>query len=272
MTAPRQSGEMSLAVTQLPSVADVLRGDRSRRPLSDHFVAAGLRHDLEDWIYRSNAPRATVPATLLHAGDLRDLKEGSVLTSGPTARLRGILVGQLLRLLVVGHHLDDPFGDAVAAWRSVGAASSLLEVLDRLDHEERARLATDVTAHAVTLVGRLGDIPTGWRPRSNVRASQRFATGAVVVKDHFDLVVGSSHTTHASVALLDITTSPLTTFHEKLLRYHALVQTLLVGVAPLRAVILSTATNDLWSVDVDGELLRRALDDMCCALERKWST
>jgi hypothetical protein len=50
------------------------------------------------------------------------------------------------------------------------------------------------------------------------------------------------------------------------MRYHALVQTLRSGVVPLRTSAFSTATGELWTLDVDGELLTRSAGEVLSAL------
>jgi hypothetical protein len=64
------------------------------------------------------------------------------------------------------------------------------------------------------------------------------------------------------VALLDVTTSPLGEGAERVMRYHALVQTLRTSIVPLRTSMFSTATGELWSANVDDELLSRAVGDV----------
>jgi hypothetical protein len=71
------------------------------------------------------------------------------------------------------------------------------------------------------------------------------------------------------VALLDVTTSTLDEGEERAMRYHALVQTLRTGVVPLRTSAFSTATGELWSCDVDGELLTRSVADLLEVLRSK---
>jgi hypothetical protein len=77
-----------------------------------------------------------------------------------------------------------------------------------------------------------------------------------------DLMVGTTSGDAASVGLLDVTTSPLDEGAERVLRYHALVQTLRTSIVPLRTSIFSTATGELWSSDVDEEMLSRALREV----------
>lgn len=245
-----------------------MRGDRRQRPLADRSVAAGLRGDLEDQLYELLANTDRDPI-VLRASDLRQEPFVTPVASAPFGRLRGVLIGQLVRLMAVGHPIDDPYGDALSAWLASAETGTLADAFVQLDAEELARLATDVTAHAVTLTRRLGPINPQWRPRTGVRVVARLAAGAVQLRDQIDLVVGSVHTEHASVALFDVTTSPFGSDHERTLRFHALVQTLSSSVPPLRVVSLSSATNELWSLDVDNELLRRALRDVVDAVRTK---
>jgi hypothetical protein len=75
-----------------------------------------------------------------------------------------------------------------------------------------------------------------WMPRTSLRAYQRLAGGNVVLRDVVDLMVGTTASVEASVVLLDVTTSPLGESAERVMRYHALVQTLRTSVAPLAHV------------------------------------
>jgi hypothetical protein len=89
-----------------------------------------------------------------------------------------------------------------------------------------------------------------------------------VLRDVVDLMVGTTTGEVASVALLDVTTSPLGEGAERVMRYHALVQTLRTSIAPLRTSMFSTATGELWSTDVNDELLQRSVADVLRSLER----
>jgi hypothetical protein len=82
------------------------------------------------------------------------------------------------------------------------------------------------------------------------------------LRDVVDLAVGSTHADVASVALVDVTTSPLGTSAERVMRFHALLETLRTSVVPLRTSIFSSATGELWTLDVDRELLMRGVDDV----------
>jgi hypothetical protein len=253
------------------SVVEALRGDRSRRPLIDIASAGGLRSLLEDGIFEIIGPKRLNAALVVRASSLQQRFATTDLTMSSIGRIRGILIGQLLRLLSVGMSIDHAFDDAVVAWRSEGGANELVAHFDALDHDDRARLATDVEAHCVTLSRALGDIPSSWLPRSNVRASQRLAGGNVVLRDVVDLMIGTSTSEVASVALFDVTTSPLGEGAERSMRYHALVQTLRSSVMPLRTCTFSSATGEIWIRDVDYELLARSVQDVLSCITDQWS-
>ncbi len=176
--------------------------------------------------------------------------------------MRGILVTQALRLLSVGLDVEHAFDEALLAWRSDVGPNELTSYVDQLESDELARLDTDVTAHCVTLKRSLGSLSSRWMPRTSLRAYQRLAGGNVVLRDVIDLMVGTTTSGEASVALLDVTTSPLGEGAERVMRYHALLQTLRTSTVPLRTSMFSTATGELWSTDVDAELLSRAVDDV----------
>ncbi len=252
------------------SVVDALRGDRSKRPLIDTASAAGLRSLLDDGIYEVMGAERVMTPLVVRASSLHRASTTDIMTSG-TGRLRGVLVSQVLRLLSVGVSIDRPFDDALCAWRSEVGTNDLLEHLDRLDDDERARLATDLDAHCVTLSRALGEIPARWRPRSAARAIQRLAGGNVVLRDVVDLVIGNTTSDVASIALFDVTTSPLGEGAERTMRYHALVQTLRTSTMPLRTCTFSTATGELWVRDVDYSLLARSVDEVLSCVQELWS-
>ena len=83
-------------------------------------------------------------------------------------------------------------------------------------------------------------------------------------------MVGSTVSELASVALFDVTTSPLDAGAERTMRYHALLQTLKTSVVPLRTSIFSSATSELWTSDVDYELLSRSVDEVLAVLSDMW--
>lgn len=252
------------------SVVDALRGDRTKRPLIDTASAAGLRSLLDDGIYEViGAERLVKPLVVRAASLSQRASTTDILTSG-TARLRGILVNQVLRLLSVGVTIDHPFDDALCAWRSEVGSHELVEHLERLDLDERARLATDLDAHFITLSRALGAIPPWWRPRSSARATQRLAGGNVVLRDVVDLVIGNTTSDVASIALFDVTTSPLGERAERTMRYHALVQTLRTSTMPLRTCTFSTATGELWVRDVEYALLARSVDEVLVCVADLW--
>jgi hypothetical protein len=253
------------------SVVERLRGDRSMRPLIDIASAGGLRSLLEDGIFEIiGASRLETPI-VVRASSLQQHFAGSDLATSTPGRIRGVLIGQLLRLMSVGMSIDHAFDDAVAAWRGEVGTNDLLESLDALDDDDRARLATDVEAHCVTLTRALGAIPARWTPRSCVRATQRLAGGNVVLRDVVDLMIGTSTSEVASIALFDVTTSPLGEGAERSMRYHALMQTLRTSVMPLRTCTFSSATGEIWIRDADYELLARSVADVLASVRDQWS-
>ncbi|HVA52001.1 MAG TPA: hypothetical protein VNF05_00670 [Acidimicrobiales bacterium] len=252
----------SLLDTSPVSVMDVLRGKRTTRPVANATAAPGLRALLEDGIFERLGPDLRDAPVTVRASSLRSTPSTYDLAHSTLAQVRGILITHALRLLSVGLDVDDAYGDALLAWRADVGSNELTTFVDQLDGDERARLVTDVTAHGVTLKRSLGPLSNRWLPRTSLRAYQRLAGGNVVLRDVIDLMVGTTTTDVASVALLDVTTSPLGEGAERVMRYHALVQTLRTSIAPLRTSMFSTATGELWSLDVDDELLTRAALDV----------
>ncbi len=243
-------------------VVEALRGDRLARPAIDRTSAGGLRAMLEDGIYEIIGSERPSTPVVVRASSLRQTSRTTDLASSPQGRLRGVLVSQVLRLLSVGTAIEDFFDDAVCAWRCEVGSPGPIDLLDQLDDDERARLATDVTAHCVTLTRALGVVPSRWMPRSSVRAVQSLAGGDVVLRDVVDLMIGTANDDVASIALFDVTTAPLGDGAERTMRYHALVQALRTSTLPLRTSVFSTATGELWLRDVDHELLARSVDEV----------
>jgi hypothetical protein len=253
------------------NVVDALRGDRAARPLANTTSAAGLRAQLEDGIYAILGKQNPTAPLVVRASSLRDVPPATDLSSSALGRLRGVLLTQLLRLHCVGERIDHAFDEAVEAWRGDGGTNDLLGRLEQMDNDERARLATDVDAHCVTMTRALGPLSSHWMPRSAVRASQRLAAGNVVLRDVVDLMIGTNAAGRSSVVLLDVTTSPLGESAERAMRYHALVETLRTSVAPWRTSAFSTATGDLWALDVDHELLARSADEVLGVIHDLWN-
>jgi hypothetical protein len=244
------------------SALEALRGDRRRRPRTDLSSAAGLRSILEDGIFSLFGATAPAVPFIIRASSLRQQNLSTDISLSAHARVRGILINHVLRQLSVGATLTDPFDDALRAWRLEVNSGELLDYVDRLTGDDLARLTTDVTAHAVTLSRSLGPMSPRWMVRSAVRATQVLCNGSVILRDVIDLMVGTSVGEFASVALFDVTTSPLGEGAERTMRYHALLQTLRSGVVPLRTSTFSTATGEMWSLDVDNELLTRSAHEV----------
>jgi hypothetical protein len=264
---------MTIVLDSSPlSVVAALRGDRSKRPLIDIASASGLRSLLEDGIFEVIGAQRLDAPLIIRTSSLQQRFATTDLTMSTIGRIRGVLIAQLLRLLSVGMSIERPFDDALTAWRADVGSNELVEHVDRLDNEERARLATDLDAHFVTLTRALGEIPARWMPRSCVRSLQRLSGGNVILRDVIDLMIGTPTSEVASIALFDVTTSPLGEGAERSMRYHALVQTLRSSVMPLRTCTFSSATGEIWIRDVDYELLARSVEDVLTAVHDRWTT
>jgi hypothetical protein len=259
-----------LAPSSPLSAIEALRGDKAKRPLSDLSSASGLRAQLEDGIYSIMGKASPLTPLVVRSSSLRQNRNTIDIQQASLSLFRGILVTQVLRLLSVGVEVTDPFSEALSAWRCEKSGTDLVRSFNQLDKEQVARLEADVNAHASTLKRSLGVVSATWMPRSCVRASQRFAGGHVLLFDVVDLMVGSITSKFASVALFDVTTSPLDAGAERTMRFHALMQTLKTSVVPLRTSMFSSATGELWTSDVDYEILSRSVDEVLSTLNDMW--
>ncbi len=254
--------------TPCGSILEVLRGERAERPPRDTETATGLRAILEDGLaevsdrFSRTSPLVITAANVVRHADAIDIARA------PIGRLRGALVAQLVRLIAVGHRSDNAFDDALRAWRVDRPSRELRSTLDDLDADGRARLATEVSAHAATLARALATVPAAWSVRTALRSRLPLAGGAVVLSDVIDLVIGNSTESTASTVLVDVTTSPIGTSAARLMRYHALVHTLRTSVTPWRVAMFSTATGELASDDVDVTVLGAAVDDVLMVVRR----
>jgi hypothetical protein len=249
-----------MSVVLQESVADALRGDPRQRPPVDHALADHLRVVVDD------VARSAVGAGPRHVSASRLRVAPRRTDDAPAARLRGTLVTELLELAVVGFGITDPFEDAYAAWRAHTNVDALREYADQLSADDRARLATDVDAHGVTLLQRLGTVSPKWLPRTGVRVALPFAGGAVICHDVIDLAVGGPSAATASVALLDVTTGDLDEDTDRVLHYHALCELLRTSVAPVRVLGLSTATGEVATLEVTPDVLTAACHDLTTVL------
>ncbi|MGA2123024.1 MAG: hypothetical protein ABSG58_01220 [Acidimicrobiales bacterium] len=247
-------------------VMDVLRGERSTRPAPDTAAAAHLRAALEESLAELLGDDPREEPIIVRASSLRHDAPSND-SASPHAPVRGILVNQALRLLCAGAMIDDVYRDTLCAWRAEVGENYLTGYVDQLEGDDAARLRADVEAHWVTLKRSLGTLSNWWLPRTSLRAYQRLAGGSVILRDMVDLMVGTTSSEVASVVILDVTTSPLDEGAERVMRYHALVQTLRTGIVPLRTSMFSTGTGELWSVDVENELLSRSVAEVLGIIE-----
>lgn len=238
----------------MTTILDVMRGDPQSRPLNDESVANELRRRIEEWAGEQEEPLI-----------VRAPRGDGPIVATTVGRVRGMLVHQLVRLAAAGYDWRNPAHDALAAWRT-NASRELVDEVTRFDAEERAQLRADLEAHAVVLRRALGALAPGWFARSAVRARVVLAGGRLSLVDVIDLMVGLVGP-HASVALVDVTSSPLGPDAEDRVAFHALCQTLRTSHVPLASALVSTATGEVISRTVDDELLERALAYVHGALE-----
>ncbi|CAB4866182.1 unannotated protein [freshwater metagenome] len=253
------------AAPPMMTLIDSLRDARRTATSEIALDSAGIRSALADGLYSLlGEAQPTTPYVIRPSSFRHELAPSSYT---PFGRMRGALITQLMRLIAIDFPINNIFTDAVAAWRASEGASELVEAFAGLDDDERARLATEVVAHGVVLQQRLGTPPSAWLPRTAVRSAIRLGGGGVILRDHIDLVIGSANGMGSGVALVDITTATLDESMEKALRFHAVVETLKSGLAPRFVATLSTATGQLWRLNVDNELLNRGVGEILSTLD-----
>ena len=263
VTRPQHTALVTTATPAATDLLGVLRGTPALRPHVDRGLAGGLRAWLEDGLFErlggAPAPIVRVTPRLL----------GGVPSEAPaTARLRGALLVQLLRLRVAGHPVAAPFEDAELALGASGRDDELAAALSDLDANDRSRLAAEVDAHHAVLAATLPSLPARWSPRCGVRYAIPLAGGAVLLRGDVDLALGASGGTRACVCLVDLTTSPLSAASDATLAYLALLETLRTGEQPLRVAALSTADGASIVREVTPELLADAIELVFDAVER----
>jgi hypothetical protein len=246
-------------VADLPAedLIGALRGTRGLRPRVDRGLASGLRAWLDDDLAELQQGRR---GDVVHVSS-RVFAPGTT-SGGPASLLRGALVTQLVALNVAGHHVTSPAAEALDALGGGGRQERIAGLLEGLDGNERARLAAEVAAHDEVLRRALPELPGRWAPRCGLRLAIPLNGGSVQCHGTVDLAVGMPGGSHASVCLVDVTTSPLASYHETVCRYLALLETLRSGEPPLRVAVLSTADGAAKVRDVNPELLARAVGDL----------
>ena len=84
------------------NVVEALRGDRSKRPLIDIASAGGLRSLLEDGIFEIIGAQKLDSPLVVRTSTLHQRFATTDLAQSTSGRIRGVLIGQLLRLMSVG--------------------------------------------------------------------------------------------------------------------------------------------------------------------------
>lgn len=260
---------MTSTLDSTATVLQALRGNRADRPAPRLGDAQILRNALEESLYSIVGPQHFFNPLVLRAQDFRFVERDFAEYDYSFARVRGILMHQALRLLSVGYSFNNPFEELVASWRCEVGEHDLLNFVDHLDSEDRAKLSTDIAAHTAALRHGIGVFGSSWALRTNVRVANLLCGGAVALRDTIDLSINTSDSKDGATVLLDITTAPLDDSSATTLRFHALNQTLRSGVTPLRAAMLSTATGEQLVLDVNAELLTQAVADLLEVAEKK---
>jgi hypothetical protein len=169
--------------------------------------------------------------------------------------LLGRLVHTLVRQLVMGGTLGDPWHDALDGLAASGS-TDVVRRCEALEGPDRTALAERVAAHAGHLVDLLPRLAPGWMPRTDDRIAIPLAGGRVVLHGVWDLLVGVPRPGAASLCALGLTTGRPWAWERRSLHFLALLETLRSGTPPFRLALIESATGRYGAEDVREDHLR----------------
>jgi len=172
---------------------------------------------------------------------------------------RGSLVDALFRQWVTTGVIDDPWGDALAAFEVDGDRDGVLAFVAGLPDTIRRRLTAEVSEHAVVITQRWPVPSPAWLPRTQERLEVPLCGGRVVLAGVVDLVLGSPAQDRASVCLVELKSGARRIEHRPDLHFYALLETLRSGAPPFRIATYYTRTGELDVEAVSEDVLVTAV-------------
>ncbi len=256
---------MLIAVRQVAasSLLDKLRALGTPRPRVDPELAGGLREWLEDSL-AGHVQRLRPQGGALLV-DRKAIERAAAPGSRPDvagaphdAVLRA-LVRSVFRQWATTGSIDDPIRDAISGQAASGDPEGAVQLLSRMNDDERRLLFEDVRRHAARIAATWPTLSPAWFPRSHERLTIPLCGGRVLLAGTADLLVGPQATSEASVCVVGVETERRRREPQTHLHFLALLETLRAGAAPSRVANYYTHTGELDAEPVDEHLLVRAL-------------
>ena len=146
----------------------------------------------------------------------------------------------------VGRFVDDP-------------DSSLGTFLGGLDDLDLAELRSEVVSTVSDFLDQWPPLKPAWRPTTEAKVKAELCGGKVIVQGKVDLALGAPAGTTAGRVLVELKTGGFRQQHLDDLRLYALLETLRVGVPPLRLAVHLLDSGRLVVAEVDEDALEAAL-------------
>ena len=247
------------------ALLDALRGGRSSRPSVEGAFALRVRGELSDRCGELLGTSDVAPLTLDRGTVARGyrLSERGDLS---VELLRHIFTSTIFQIQVHAGPSADAIEDAKAVLEADPSRRPLLEYLATLAPAVRRELRDAISSDARHLAERWPSLNPMWLPRTGVSMAVDLDGGRVRLRGTCDLMVGIPNRSSASVCMVSLKTTPLTSFHRDEARYLALVETARCGVPPFRIATYSTATGELHAEYVTEALLKDAMEHTLAAV------
>jgi hypothetical protein len=111
-------------------------------------------------------------------------------------------------------------------------------------------------------------LPSGWRPALERPITQELADRRVVLRGRVDLMIGIPDGLTAGKVIVDFKTGRFSPLHIEDLRFYALVETMRLGVPPLRLADSYLDSGQLHTEEVSENTLRVAVERLVDAVRR----
>lgn len=259
---------MAVALTPAQSeVLDLLRQRHRPRPEVEPTAAADLRRRMES----SLAPLAAGLSTPVFIGknDLTQVHaceaHYQALRAQPfawsLATARGSVAHRAIELSL--HRRDRPaplvlVDDALARLED-DPGGGLGRFLVELDEPGRAELRAEVNDVVAKFCELWPPLARRWAPRTEARVRAELCDARLQLGGRIDLALGTASGTTAGSVLVDLKTGGSSSTHLDDLRFYALLETLRVGVPPLRLACYYLDSGTFTTEDVDADVLEAAL-------------